>query len=48
MIAGVLAALFGFLAVSRRAADCAQDVRERAESEVAKAVAALRDESPVR
>jgi hypothetical protein len=30
VIAGVLAALFGFLAVSRRAADRAQDARERA------------------
>jgi hypothetical protein len=47
-IVGVLAALFDFLAVSRRAADWAQDARECAESEVAKAVATLRDESPVR
>lgn len=47
-LAGVVAALVGFLAVSRRAADRAQDTLECAESEVAKAVAALSDGNPTR
>lgn len=48
VLAGVVAALGGFLAVSRRAAERAHDARECAESEVTKTHAALSDQSPAR
>ncbi|MFJ9745195.1 hypothetical protein [Streptomyces chartreusis] len=46
VLAGFVAALVGFLAVSRRAADRAQEASDCAESEVAKACAALQRSDP--
>ncbi|WP_158692718.1 hypothetical protein [Streptomyces roseochromogenus] len=48
VLAGVVAALMGFLAVSKKAADRAQEARQCADSEVAKAHTALSGQSPAR